>query len=184
MIVGDPGIFAIESMIAPGRDEPPERTLGCFLIHIRGAAYGVREPDASLLGCSLDAVTQRLARRGQHCMPAFSDIPAPLIAEAILDAEYRDTGRDSYFGLTHAAFSEQLHANHAQWAPDGDAAFDDGSFVLHFDVEDRVRLIAFRNMPDGAEQIAEAWIESDRFYETLSGWRRAFLGQWVLPGNG
>ena len=31
------------------------------------------------------------------------------------------------------------------WAPDGDEPFDDASYVLQFDVKDRVRLIAFKS---------------------------------------
>ena len=44
-----------------------------------------------------------------------------------------------------------------QWAlvsaPDGDEAFDDGSYVLQFDVGDRVRLIAFKR-PDQLVDLA------------------------------
>ena len=34
------------------------------------------------------------------------------------------------------------------WAPDGDEAFDDGSYVLQVESGDQVRLIAFVGTPD------------------------------------
>jgi len=61
-------------------------------------------------------------------------------------------------------------SNEFAWAPDGDAAFDDGSYVLQYDVGDQVRLIAFRCREDGLHDsatLSELWLESDAFYNIL-----------------
>jgi hypothetical protein len=43
---------------------------------------------------------------------------------------------------------DMIYSRHILWAPDGDAAFDDGSYILQFDVDERVRLIAFKGRQD------------------------------------
>ncbi len=151
------------------------------MVHLSGQAYGLRAPDASLLGCSFDEVKERQARRGVHRIPYLSDIGAPLIVEAFLDAIYRSSERTDYFGLSCSTFSDDIHANNVQWAPDGDEAFDDGSYVLQFDVEDRVRLVAFRHVDcseDAARSISEVWIASELFYGVLSNWSELFEREW------
>jgi hypothetical protein len=67
------------------------------------------------------------------------------------------------------------------WAPDGDEAFDDGSYVLQFDVENRVRLIGFKS--DDTDRydpatLKDIWLSSDDFYSVLSRWRDAFEAEW------
>jgi hypothetical protein len=68
------------------------------------------------------------------------------------------------------------------WAPDGDEAFDDGSYVLQFDVEDRVRLIAFRSgegyVHDPAT-LSDVWLPSDDFYGVLQEWLQSFDREWT-----
>jgi len=181
MIVGDRNVFAIESSITKAFSHPGQRALGYFVIHVRGEAYGVKKPDASLLACSLDEVIDRLGRRGTHQISNLLDVSASMIVEAYLDAIYRDTKRTDYFVRSRSEFSEDIYGNKASWAPDGDQAFDDGSHILQFDIDDRVRLIAFRNrecLDDVIESIAEECIESDRFYDVLSSWSETFLRQW------
>ena len=134
-----------------------------------------------MLGCSFEEVEDRLGRRGAHKIQSLSDICADLIVEAFLDTIYREAGRDSYFGNTKSEFENAIYDAHIQWAPDGDAAFDDGGYVLQFDVEDKVRLIAFRNMEcpvDTANSIVEKWIDGDEFYGILSEWRDLFIADW------
>ncbi|CAN5547304.1 hypothetical protein BH10PSE14_BH10PSE14_24680 [soil metagenome] len=181
MIVGDPGSFAIESAITEAFPSLGQRALGYFVIHVGGNSYGARAPDASMLACSFDEVRERLERRGAHQIDYLSHVSASLIVEAFLDAIYRDTGRTDYFGLSQAAFGDDVYAAEVQWAPDGDEAFDDSSYVLQFDLEDRVRLIAFRYMEDAGEtaaSITEEWIASDDFYGLLSNWSGMFAQEW------
>jgi hypothetical protein len=76
-------------------------------------------------------------------------------------------------------------SKHIQWAPDGDEAFDDGSYVLQFDVGGEVRLIAFKRGPDGrhdSSTLNDLWIASDEFYAVLRRWRDSFTEEWAaLP---
>jgi hypothetical protein len=144
--------------------------------------YGVREPDASMLACSFDEVNERWQRRGTHCVPFLSGVNAELIAEAFLDAGYRETDRVDYFGMSRADFLETLYAHAIVWAPDGDAAFDDGSHILHFDVGHRVRLVAFINEAtndDVLKTMSETWLEADPFYDILARWSGLFLEEWA-----
>ena len=79
-----------------------------------------------------------------------------------------------------------MYSTHIVWAPDGDEAFDDGSVVLHFDIGEKTRVIAFRsisNVPDIAT-LREAWLSIDEFYSILHDWRNAFIKEWTrLPKN-
>jgi hypothetical protein len=181
VIVGDGEGFAIESAITKALPSAGQRALGFFVVHIGDRTYGVRAPDASMLACSLDAVNDCRRRRGTHCVPFLSEIDAALIAEAFLDANYRETDRLDYFGTPMAEFAEALHANAIVWAPDGDEAFDDGSFILHFDIGSRVRLIAFTNAAsndDMLKTVSERWLEADIFYGILARWSGLFLEEW------
>jgi hypothetical protein len=56
MICGDPSTFAIESNISRAFHRLSSRALGRFTVHLRGRRYGVFEPDATLLACSLDEI--------------------------------------------------------------------------------------------------------------------------------
>jgi hypothetical protein len=142
-----------------------------------------------MLACSFDEVNERLQRRGTHSVPFLSEISAALIAEAFLDAGYRETDRTDYFGASRRGLLDSLYANEIVWAPDGDEAFDDGSYILHFDIENRVRLIAFTNGPTNTDMlmtVSETWLESDLFYGILARWSELFLGEWKskLDSNG
>lgn len=181
MVVGDRMSLAIESTITQAFPNLSQRALGYFVIHIGGKAYGVREPDASMLGCSFEAVNDRLRRRGTHQVPFLSTIGAPLIAEAFLDVMYRQTARVDYFGLPVAKFTDILHGNAIEWAPDGDEAFDDGSHVLQFDVGNKVRLIAFVNTEspeDVGGTVVEEWLDGEVFYGVLCRWSEQFAAEW------
>lgn len=181
MIVGDSDIFAIECSITQVFPSSGQRALGYFVIYVRGKAFGVRAPNATLLACSFDAVKERLSRRGSYRMPYLSDIGAPSIVEAVVEASYGDETRTDYFGRTGPAFRNDIRASDAQWAPDGDAAFDDGGHVLQFDIEDKVRLIAFHNVDhadERAKSIVEEWIASDIFYGILRDWSETFEQEW------
>lgn len=181
MIVGDPTIFAIESRISDAYEEPDLSALGYFLLHVGGVRYGVNNPKASMLACSLDEVTRRLEYRGKHVMPFLNESPARAVARAVYDVIYGGQPRDNYFGTSASNFAAAIHQSKVVWAPDGDEAFDDGSFVLQFDVNRRVRLIAFKiteNGDDMPDALQEAWITNDQFYDILRAWRNAFVGEW------
>jgi hypothetical protein len=176
MIVGDCCVFAIESGITEAMESPSQMALGFFVIHVGGRAFGVRKPDASMLGCSFNEVEYRVRRRGMHLFPALAEARAFDVAEAYLDAVYRDTLRTDYFGLSKKDFTDSLQSSGSIWAPDGDEAFDDGSHVLLFDVGSQVRIVAFVNTSPGdlSSTISEQYIDADLFYSIASAWKALF----------
>ena len=183
MIIGDPEIFAIESVITEAYEGLGLRALGCFVIHIAGRSYGVKEPDATMLACSFDEVGRRLADRGSH-IPAFPiDASAGKIAHAFRRAGYTICEESERFlGIAFPQFNESIIAKRLTWAPDGDAAFDDGSYVLQIEDLKKVRLIAYVSTPDNLYDPAtlrDVSLSSDDFYDILQDWRDRFEAEWM-----
>jgi len=184
MIVGDPTVFAIESGIKEAYEQLSFRALGFFLIHVSGRSYGRRAPDSSLLACSFDEVARRIAERGGHTAPFAAEPDAGKIADAFLNAVFADQQEESYFGIPLPEFCELFctASKDCNWAPDGDAAFDDGSYVLQFDVSERARLIAFK-CKDGYrhdhDTLSDLWLSDVDFYQILQRWHDAFEAEWA-----
>jgi hypothetical protein len=183
VIVGDPTVFAIESNITQSYSNLGQRALGYFVIHLAGSEYGVRSPDATLLACSFDAVQRRIARQGTHCILFDLEVDSVKIVEAFRAATYdEDRQEECFFGMSGDEFRDALTSSEIVWAPDGDAAFDDGSHVLQFDYGNRVRLIAFKNEDNFDEVVrtlAEVWVSSDEFYGLLEKWQCGFEVEWA-----
>lgn len=182
MIIGDPKVFAIESEISRAFERPSTMALGFFVIHIAGRRFGVRSPEATLLACSYGEVGDRIDRRGSHTA-GFVIEPAGRIADAVRDAIYApDEEEMRLFGLSQAELSDRIHSSHLLWAPDGDEAFDDRSYVIHFDAGDRVRLIGFRSRDADYHHdpatLAEMWIDAGAFYGVLARWHLQFHAEW------
>jgi len=136
-----------------------------------------------MLACSFGEVENRIVRRGRHTAP-FAIMPdAGSIADAYRDAIYApNLETEFFFGIPQPEFRNLIHSNHLVWAPDGDEAFDDRSHVLHFDVEDRVRLIAFKSNEEGYHHdprtLTDMWLEAAEFYRILERWSDAFEAEW------
>lgn len=78
-------------------------------------------------------------------------------------------------------FSHLLHWKRIVWAPDGDDAFDDGSFVLCFEVGEKVRLIGFRSEERYHHDpltLRDLELPASDFYGILTAWRDAFILEW------
>ena len=83
--------------------------------------------------------------RGQHVVSFSERLDARLIMDAYLRSVWGSDGFPGKIcGLSLREIRDEMHGGRAVWAPDGDEAFDDHSFVLQFDVGTRVRAIAFR----------------------------------------
>jgi hypothetical protein len=181
MIVGDPSVFAVESAFDYALERLSLRGVGFFVIHVAGCCYGVKSPDATALANSLDEVEGRISEQGTH-IADFAQADAFSIAVAYTTAIYLEHSEHSFFGMSEDQFRKAILR--AQWAPDGDEAFDDGSYVLQFDVDDRVRMIAFKS-PDAfvdAGSVREVWLAADTYYGTLREWRDKFIAEWkALP---
>lgn len=184
MICGNPAVIAIESGITEAYERLSFLALGFFVLHVGGCRYGVHLPNASMLGCSFGEVEKRISERGTHTADYAEKFDAGAIADAFRTERYGDLQQEAYLGIAAAAFCETFDRDEGGivWAPDGDEAFDDGSYVLHFDVAHRVRLIAFRTTNDGLhdpETIRDVWVDANEFYNTLRQWRDDFLAEWV-----
>jgi Immunity protein 42 len=146
MMIGNRAVFAIESEITRAYERLSFRALGFFVLHVGGRRYGVYKPEATMLANSFDEVQERIAFRGKHTAPFASEPDGGAIADAFRNAIYADEQEESFFGIPLAQFSRLFYTtSDLAWAPDGDEAFDDGSHVLQFDVDSRIRLIAFKN---------------------------------------
>jgi hypothetical protein len=181
MIIGEPEVFAIESKISKAYVGLGLRALGLFVIHVGGKRYGVYESDATMLANSLDEVARRLKDRGLHIAPFACEPHGGEIADAFRNARFADEQKESFFGIKLDDFVQVLGLNNLVWAPDGDEAFDDGSYVLQFDVGDQVRLIAFKFGSDflhDPRTIRDLWIAADRYYSVLERWLEAFEAEW------
>ena len=116
--------------------------LGFFVVHVAGRCYGIRKPDASMLGVSFDQVDKRIARRGSHNPPFPMNAAAADVAYSFRRAIFDESGeRERFFGMSVPQFSEAISSNHVQWVSDEE--FDDSSYVLQFEDENEVRLVAF-----------------------------------------
>ena len=172
MTSGDPSTFAIEVSVSRRSildDQTPH--LGYFVLHVRGSRYGVCSPEATALGCSLDEVRRRVAHKGRH-LASFAGEKACEIADAFRKAVFAPEQEAlSFFGMSRSEFTEVLYGQHIVWAPDGDAAFDDGSYVLQFDLEQNVRIIAFKSAAHGygydLSTLREVTIVATKFYSIL-----------------
>jgi hypothetical protein len=123
----------------------------------------------------------RIARRGSHTV-SFASEEAGKIADAFRNAFYAEKQLESYFGIPLSAFKEMIQSGHIVWAPDGDEAFDDGSYVLQFDLPERVRLIAFKcgqGYVHDAATLSDVWLAADDFYSALQRWHDDFEAEWT-----
>ncbi len=178
MTVGTPAVFAIESGISQWHERPSLLALGFFVIHVGGFRYGVYKEDATMLANSFNEVGRRIADQGCHSSPFALDPDAGKIADVVSRALYGDDQNDeAFFGMSRPEFSNLVSSKDLLWAPDGDEAFDDGSYVLQFDVEDRVRLIGFQR-PNGffhePTTLRDVWITAQQYYSTLQQWKADF----------
>ena len=187
MLVGDKSIFAIESGITRAYEGAGFHALGFIVIYVGGCRYGIHSPDAAMLAGPLGAVKERIARRGSHIVPFATEPDAGKIADAVSDAIYAPNQENiQFFNVPQPVFYKLIHSSHISWAGELDEAFDDLSYLLQFDVKDRVRLIAFKSRDDGYHHdpitLNDVWLEADKFYGILAEWTDAFEAEWMrLP---
>jgi hypothetical protein len=182
MIVGDTNTFAIESEITLAYERLGQLALGFFVIHVMGRCYGVREPDATMLANSFDEVGKRIARRGSHTPSFPMDANADEIAYAFRRTVYGKCEEgELFFGLSVRQFTDSIDSNCLAWAPDGDEAFDDHSYVLQFEDGNEVRLVAFKGTPDflyDPTSLNDVRLSQDEFYGILQEWHGRFKDEW------
>jgi Immunity protein 42 len=183
VIIGNKSQFAIESVITEAYERLSFRALGYFVIHIENICFGVVSPDATMLACSFDEVANRIIDRGTHTAPFSEESSAKKIADSICSSIYSDEQKlERFFGVSRPKFIETVNSNKLIWAPDGDEAFDDGSHILQFDIDNRVRLIGFKrggSDPEEYHSLTDIWLDADGFYTILQRWHDAFESEWA-----
>ena len=184
MIVGNPNIFAIESEITRAYERTSQLALGFFVVHVAGRCYGIREPEASMLGVSFDQIGQRIARRGNHNPPFPMNAPAADIAYSFRHAIYDESKEgELFFGMPLHQFTEAISSNNLEWISDEE--FDDSSYVMQFEDENQVRLIAFTGTPDflyDPATLRDVSLSQNEFYWILQVWHHRFKDEWIsLP---
>ena len=183
MIIGNPCRFAIESSITEAYSRKSLMALGYFAFHISGQCYGVREDDATLLACSYDSIKSRCNNIGKHCADALMSMSGLDVADDYYSVFYREHTRPLRGGLSVIEW-ESLVAQRPSgiaMAPDGDSAFDDGSYVLQMDFQDMARVIAFKvgdNSSIDKECVAEVRLPMKEFYDILQSWCNEFYAEW------
>jgi hypothetical protein len=113
-----------------------------FVIQAVGLRRGVHESDATMLGYSFGEVESRIGDGGRHTAPLATEVEAartPRPIETLFTL--KNNVRVFWYRAARVPRTVPFESG---WAPDADEAFDDGSYVLQFDVDGRVRLIAFK----------------------------------------
>jgi hypothetical protein len=131
-----------------------------------------------MLACSFDAVKKRLDSRGEHtCWFADDPDPSKIAKSTELAIYTRDSDENKIIGGSAGEFGRVITEKCLLWAPDGDEAFDDGSRVLQFDVDNRVRLIGYRSEVDGLcdpKFLSDVWLDAQEYYDILERWGHDF----------
>jgi hypothetical protein len=162
--------------------------LGWFNVFILGTRFGVCRPDATLLACSFDAVGFRIRDEGVHTAPFATDVEAATIAQCFRHCEYGDEIGSNRIKMSKGEFKSYFvrERGSCAWIPDGDAAFDDGSYVLHFDIQDQVRLIGFKShASSGIDPLTlrDMRMPADEYYNVLRVWYQDFESHWRMNTN-
>lgn len=180
MIEIDAGEFGIRTHIEEVFTKPHVMAMGSHRFRVGSNWYGCAEPDATLLGCSRDAIVERLQQRGRRVSDGLGDQDPAMVMQAWLVSEY---GRDivpwaPINGMDRERLNKAIHFNYVRMAPDGDAAFDDGSQILQFDVGETVLIVACRIGGEAgwpvAKDLSVARLPAGAFYSALEEWLRAF----------
>ncbi|MBB3743092.1 hypothetical protein FHX10_002585 [Rhizobium sp. BK591] len=176
MIFGNKEHFAIESGVSKFLKSKNQMAIGFFNIYINSFQYGVRKEDASILGSSYYEVKNRIKDTGKH---GFSKLLSA--AEIIHIFQYESYGIgsrvDDLIAHQDGKLLQEIIDNKIVWAPDGDAAFDDGGHVFQIDEGKMVRIIGFINdIP--AKNTSEIRIEAVKFYKILQDWSDFFYKDW------
>lgn len=184
MIFGN-DIFSIESNITEAYIDPGIRGVGYFTISLFKMRYGVYEKDATCLACSFDSIQERIKMKGTHVSyEHFMQGDALEIGKAVRASLYEEVDEENtFFGIAADNIRNSIYEKQLLMAPDGDSAFDDSSYILHFDLDEDVRLIGFKCQDGGqiaTETLRDVHIPAVVFYSILSDWRDAFMEEWTV----
>jgi hypothetical protein len=159
--------------------------IGYFVIHIKDNIYGIKSKGATALACSYDAVIDRIKKRGTHICPEFiTDLSALELSDLFEGVLYRDKKEykmPDNIGVLHNELSDIVYQNELLWVPDGDEAFDDGSRIIQFDIEQTVRLIGYKSLHKNKidiKTLTDLTMDAEQYYTTLENWSNNFYNEW------
>ena len=177
MIIGNPTKFAVEYKITEVNEILSQRALGYFIIHVCGKTYGIKAPNATLLGSAFYELQDIIARRGTHIASFISESDAAEIANGYLVGGYSwDSENEIFFDMRADEFYSFLCSKKID-SGCFDEAFDDGTHFLLFDIGNQVRFIIFKNEEYTANPISEIWLDADEFYGILADYLVQFEGE-------
>jgi hypothetical protein len=182
MLIGDTN-FSIESYISSAYSNRGILGIGYFIVHLKGVTFGVKEDDATCLACSFDAVNDRIANKGKHIGPHdFILGDALFVANFVRQSLFaKENTIDYKSDILNKQMARIINKNQLLWAPDGDAAFDDRSNILQFDIGKQVRLIGYKcicgNEID-VDSIRDLYLDADCYYNILKKWSEEFINEW------
>jgi hypothetical protein len=108
------------------------------------------------------------------------------IAYSFRRAIYSESeGGELFFEMSVRQFTDAVSSNRLEWTAYCDEAFDDSSYLLQFEEENQVRLVAFTGTPDfqyDPASLRDVYLSQDKFYGILQEWHDRFKRDWVsLP---
>ena len=103
------------------------------------------------------------------------------IAYSFRRAIYGDSEEgELFFGMPLRQFTEAIQSHHLEWVCDEE--FDDSSYLLQFEDENQVRLVAFTSTPDSLfdpASLRDVCLSPSEFYGILQEWLDCFKDEWT-----
>lgn len=169
---GTPSRFSVELQLHPDSSCSISQCYGKFRFWVAGVPYGRDELDASALASSYESLRE-------HQKSFISDVPTWIegqspreLLQKVYWLIYEVT--DDELERKLAVPEEVDDARRAVIAPDGDEAFDDGSFVAYWKNRDEIVIAAGKittNATTGITLIGEPFtsvvITRAEFYQTI-----------------
>ena len=136
MVLGNTNRFAIEVNVNNlFHDEYIGE--GNFIVHINNFSYGLREEYATVYLCIIDIL------KNFHLEFKNTDLGLEKFSKNEIAMYHYMQKYGEVDSTEYDKFLLQKTQHLTEWLPE--SAFDDGSHVLHFDVDEKVRLIGYKS---------------------------------------
>ncbi len=163
--------FSINCYIHDIADSKSASVFGCFFLYINGIRYGKCAPEVTYLDLSYDGIVERLQWRGRNRCTVLEDADLQTVLSMHRTCMWPAADGGEWRGMPMERVARQVVNSGVILAPDGDAAFGDGSQVYQVDLDDgQVDLFAFKHRDDPAAEFADQTslrLSSNGFYDAL-----------------
>jgi hypothetical protein len=88
---------------------------------------------------------------------------------------------EPFFEMSVRQFTNAISSNRLEWTAYYDEAFDHSSYVLQFEDDNQVRLVAFTGTPDflyDSASLRDISLSLNEFYGILQEWHDRFKEEW------